>query len=332
MEITVPTVHSGSMRPGFRFAASFMLSAAAATALMAYAPQVFADFWVRLTIAITRVAGYLTGLAVLTTGDVIVVNGFPMRVIFQCTAVHYIAIVSSAILMSRWHSLRYRIAGVLAAVPLLVLLNSFRVLFTGLAGSISRTAFDFVHRYLWVTAFVLLACAVWALWDKRLVLPVFRLNCFAFLAIALCSLFQLLLFIGSYQVDILMSLLASAVLELLPGTSGQAIEMYAGRAMFIAGERYFTFSISAELVVLTVYAGLTAAEVIDSGVRSSVRLVTGGLLLLLLCLLIITSCCPVIAFWGRPAATLYLWVSQGVMLALPLGTWWMLRRSTPGPA
>ena len=273
---------------------------------------------------LTQGIGTVTGLTVVTNGEIMTVNGFPMRIIIQCTAIHYIIIVSCAIMLSSWHSTRYRLTGVAIAVPLLVLFNSIRLLVTGLAGTISRSAFVFFHSYLWLTVFILLTFAMWAVWDRRLSSLNIKLSRYTVIAVILSSLFQILLFICSYRVDRIMALLASCILKLLPGTSGLTIEMYAGKVMLAAGHRSFTFSISAELVVLAVYVGLAITEVIQNDFKNAVRMTIGGVVLLLLSIIIITSCCLAVIHWGMESATLFFWVCQGVMMALPIAIWWVV--------
>jgi exosortase/archaeosortase family protein len=306
------------------FPVLFILCTAISTTLISYLPDTWLNIWRDILIALTRGIGTATGLDVRSIGDIMTVNGFPMQIIMQCTALHYIIIVNCAILLSRWHSLRYRLAGVAVAMPLLVLFNSIRLLCTGLAGTISRATFVFVHSYLWVTVFILLSFAIWAIWDNKAV-PRIGLSRFTIMAAVFCSLFQLCLATWSYQMDRVMALLAANLLKVLPGTTEFAISMYAGKVLFSAGKNSFLFSISTELVVLTVFAGLAAAEIIHNGLTNIVKLVTGGITLLLFSITIITSCCPMIACAGKETATLYLWVCQGIMLALPLAMWWFIR-------
>lgn len=318
--VTVPLPAQSGWRDKW-FPLTFLLYTISVTTLISYLPETWLTIWRDMLIALTGGIGSATGLTVKSSGEILTVNGFPMRIITQCTALHYIVIVSGAILLSRWHSWRYRLTGVAVAIPLLVLFNAIRLLCTGLAGTISRQAFVFVHSYLWVSIFVLFSFAIWTVWDNKTVSRI-RLNHFMIMAVSFCSLFQLLLANFSYQVDRAMAALAGGLLKLLPGTTEFAIGMYAGKVLFTAGKNFFTFSISSELVVFTVFAGLATAEVVRSGLTNVVRLISGGMALLLLSIAIITTCCPMLACAGTEAATLYLWVCQGIMLALPLAVWW----------
>jgi len=153
-----------ALKPGPAFAMTFMLCVISVAALMAYIPESYLAGWRDLTILITKGLGELLGLAMTRDADILTVNGFAMRIIGQCTAADYIAILATAMLLYTRHRFSYRLLGLAVAVPVVVFANACRLIISGVVGTFSRRAFDWIHDYLWVIAFALLIVAIWTLW------------------------------------------------------------------------------------------------------------------------------------------------------------------------
>ncbi|GFO62800.1 exosortase/archaeosortase family protein [Geomonas paludis] len=153
-----------ALQPGSVFAVLFMFCVISVTALMASIPVSCQIACRDVTILVTKAVGTVLGVAMTSNADILTVNGFAMRIINQCTAVDYMAILATAILLYTRHSLSYRLLGLAIAVPAVVLANALRLLISGVVGSFSRPAFDFAHDYLWVIGFALIVFAIWTLW------------------------------------------------------------------------------------------------------------------------------------------------------------------------
>ncbi|MBU5614089.1 archaeosortase/exosortase family protein [Geomonas azotofigens] len=153
-----------ALQPGSAFAVLFMFCVISVTALMAYIPASCQIAFRDLTILVTKALGTVLGFAMTSNADILTVNGFAMRIINQCTAVDYVAILATAILLYTRHSLSYRLFGLAVAVPAVVFANACRLLISGVVGTFSRRAFDFAHDYLWVIGFALIVFALWTLW------------------------------------------------------------------------------------------------------------------------------------------------------------------------
>lgn len=310
---------------GRGFPVAFIVLAELLLVLIAHLPENCLDFWCTAVMGITRIIGTIVGLKVVNQADIMTVNGFAMRIITHCTAIHYIAILSSAMLLSTWHSLRYRINGLVIAIPLLVLFNSIRLLLTGLAGAVSPLAFSFVHDYLWVTVFILVTFGAWIVWDqgvsKSWILGIWRV----LEIIICCTIFQLLLVACERQVGALITGIASRMTALMPGIPEVTVTWESGRVIFTQGASSFSGLFMAEMVTFAVYAGLVVSEFMHGGVKAVTRILAGGALLLLVCAAMMALCGPVAVRFGFEAAGLYLWVTQGLMLALPIGMWLMIK-------
>ena len=161
------TLHNSdrqALQPSSAFAILFILCVISVTALMTHIPATYLTAWRDLTILVTKALGTVLGIIMTSNADILTVNGFAMRIINQCTAVDYVAILATAILLYTRHSLSYRLLGLAIAVPAVVLANACRLIISGVVGSFSRRAFDFAHDYLWVIAFALIVFGIWTLW------------------------------------------------------------------------------------------------------------------------------------------------------------------------
>lgn len=152
------------IQPGPAFAMTFILCVISLGALMAHIPESYLIGWRDFTVLLTKGVGLLLGLSMTSEADILTVNGFAMRIILQCTAIDYLAIMACAMLLYSRHPLSYRLLGLAVAAPVIVLANVCRLIVSGLVGSVSRSAFDLIHDYLWVIAFALIVFAIWTLW------------------------------------------------------------------------------------------------------------------------------------------------------------------------
>lgn len=295
----------------------FIICSGLLLALVSFVPENFLNNWRDAVMLFTRIIGNLTGLTVVNNGDIMSVNGFDMRIIIHCTAIHYIALITCATMLSIWHPLVYRLTGLAVAIPILVFFNSIRLLVTGLAGAISPAVFGFVHDYLWVTLFVLLTSGIWVAWDRWPSRSRPTLNRNLVIIVALCTLFQVVLMLFDRQVGTLIAATASAIIGIIPLSQESSITWDNGKMLFTLGRETFSGNFSAELLVLSIYAGLATTTFIRQQ-KHVIRTALAGVVLVLLCSTLIGICAPVIVLWGKDAAVLYLWVSQGIMLALPL--------------
>lgn len=90
--------------------------------------------------------------------------GFPMEIVLECTALHYMIIFVAGVLAFSSHSLSYRAAGIVIGTLAIFLLNILRIGVIGFIGRNFMNLFTFVHAYLWQGMFALLVLLLWAIW------------------------------------------------------------------------------------------------------------------------------------------------------------------------
>ena len=153
-----------ALQPGSTFAILFLLCAVPVASLISRIPDAYLVAWRDLAMLVAKAVANVLGIATASNADILTVNGFAMRIIGQCTAVDYIAILATAMLLYTRHSIRYRLLGLAIAVPVIVVVNACRLIISGMVGSFSRRAFHIVHDYLWVIGFALVVFAIWTFW------------------------------------------------------------------------------------------------------------------------------------------------------------------------
>lgn len=308
---------------GFSFPVQFLLAATLAAGICARWSGELSDFGLRLTLANTRALGSLLGLALGGSGDILSVNGFPMRIIFECTALQYVLILSLAMLLYRTHGIGYRLFGVAVACVAVLAANALRLLVTGMIGSLSQEGFHFVHEYLWVALFALLVFGIWKLWADGRLWPGSggRLRS---VQVLLCSgaVFLLLFAFKDLHYRMLAALATPLFRLLLSDPEAQVA--WNGMLLFSQGGVRVGVGNYFELANLAVYLGLVLPRVGEGGRMRWAALVGLVLLVVTYAEFIAVLGCNCLRHAER--AQLYQGTGTGVLLALPMAVYWMVLR------
>ncbi|UFS71725.1 archaeosortase/exosortase family protein [Geomonas sp. RF6] len=302
----------------------FVLAVGVSVGLAAYLPVAVVEGWRQLVMRVAALGGALFGLSVTTSRDILSVNGFAMRIANECTAINYVIIISAAILCYARHTIRYRLQGVAAVVPVIVLANAFRLLVTGVCGSISWTVFELVHEYLWVALFALLIFALWKLWVDRS-LSITRGALQRILVVLLASsFFYALLRLGVREYGDSLALLSSLFLKVFLCDPGVGVT-WAGQTMrsTYAGTTYdVMFTI--EYLNLAVFAGLALPLQRRGDWKTAAVTLLALAGAFVLNAVFIANSLSVRIVHGEAALALFLFVEKGLLLALPFALWWVI--------
>jgi len=90
--------------------------------------------------------------------------GFPMEIVLECTALHYMMIFIAGVLAFRGHTRAYRAAGIVLGTFTIFLMNIVRIGIIGFIGKYFGNIFELVHDYLWQGLFALFVVLLWVLW------------------------------------------------------------------------------------------------------------------------------------------------------------------------
>lgn len=324
MTVDTATLTKRPLQSGAVFVLMFVVCAAAAITLAAYAPESFLNFWRDLTISSTKAIGFLMGISVSSNGEIMAVNGFDMRIIMQCTALYYVIILSTAILLYSKHSIQYRLAGVVISTFVVVVANALRLIIIGVVGSISWDAFVITHDYLWVAAFGLLILGIWNIWaDQRLSLTgeTAKRGC---MIVLYCTAVYTVLLVTMPLYGGFIAKCASTVLNMLISKPGTSI-LFSGRSMvyWYAGNSFST-GITTDLMVAALYVALILSGG-NYGKETIKRIILGLTVILCISLALIIGDGALMATSGENTAVVLLWTTHGMVLELAV-LWWILRK------
>lgn len=101
------------------------------------------------------------------TTQFLTVQGFVMQIIFECTALQVILLLTFAFLFLSRCDIKKRILSALTAAIILLIVNLIRLVALGVIGAYFPTIFSFSHELLWTTLFFLLSCGLFVLWEEH---------------------------------------------------------------------------------------------------------------------------------------------------------------------
>lgn len=321
--ISAATVKTDS-QSGVLFALLFALCATAATVLAAYIPETILNLWLEISLFITSAFCHLFGVPVTIADNIMTVNGFAMRIITQCTALHYVIIISTAILLYTRHSIQYRLAGLIISTLLIIFANSLRLIIIGITGSVSLHAFNILHDYLWVAAFSLFVLGIWILWAEQR----FSLTRAAVMrgsaAVFICSAVYGVLLLAMPFYGKLMALITSPLFKMQVSDFSAAISFTGERMLYSYLGGSFSASYTMDLMVMALYIGLILSAG-DYGKQMIKKGILGLGIILCINAIVISAAGAFAVTSGRNAATLFLWIAHGLLLQLTLFTWILWR-------
>jgi len=313
-----------SFVPGLNFSVLFLMAATFCAGVIARWPGMFVVTGRDITVASVKALTALLGITLGGEGDILIVNGFAMKIVAECTALHYVIILALAILLYTGHSIGYRVFGVIAATASVLAANAIRLVSTGLVGSISPASFHFVHEYLWVALFALLVFGIWKVWADGSLMVGRVAARRALEVIVCCSLTFLLLFVVKDLHNRLLATIASPLFKLLV-SDPQAYVIWDGRHHALnfsqGGTRVMVGSFF-DNTNIAVYLGLMLPKLRQGRKMLIAALV--GLLLLIVTYAEFVAILGVHCIRHIEAANLYLGTGTGVLLALPMAVYWMV--------
>lgn len=308
---------------GLRYPVLFLLLSTLAAGACAVWNEALSPAAVRVTVAAVRALAPVFGATLAAGGDVLSVNGFAMRIVFECTALQYVLILSLAILLYTPHGIGYRIFGAALAAVVLPAANALRLIFTGMIGAVSREGFVFVHEYLWVALFALLVFGFWKGWvdgrfrpDRKGWLRIGRVVCCGSAVFLLLFAFRDL----HYR---LLTTLAAPLLRLLLADP-QATAAWDGALVFSGAGGAVRMANYFELANFAVYLGLVLPRMGEGRGMRRAALAGAGLLFAAYAELIAVLGANCLRHVER--AALYQGIGSGILLALPMAVYWMASR------
>jgi archaeosortase B (VPXXXP-CTERM-specific) len=108
------------------------------------------------------------GSDVVVKGAMVSINGFPLEIIDECTAI-YSSIVYCSCVIAYPTTVKKKGLGIAFGVPSLYAINILRLTILALVGILHPGMFEFVHVYLWQASFIIFVVIVFLIWLKMIV-------------------------------------------------------------------------------------------------------------------------------------------------------------------
>jgi exosortase H (IPTLxxWG-CTERM-specific) len=162
-----------NLPPALKFVLSFLLSLAILGLAYSYLTAKYHDNILWLMDLTATACGFVLSIfsnAVNYSGKYVSYNGFSVEIIDECTGLLEMVIYLAAV-VSFSASIRKKLIGIVTGVPAIYLFNILRIIALLIAGSMSKSVFDFMHLYFWQATLILMIATVWIGW---LVLVVYR--------------------------------------------------------------------------------------------------------------------------------------------------------------
>jgi len=110
----------------------------------------------------------LFGMNAYTSGPVLALDRFSIRVIGECVGLNEM-LVFFAIVLAFPTNYKKKLWGVLFGIPALYIINILRMILITLAGNWNPKTFDFLHLYFWQVAGILIIGGLWLFWIEKIV-------------------------------------------------------------------------------------------------------------------------------------------------------------------
>jgi archaeosortase B (VPXXXP-CTERM-specific) len=157
--------------PAYRFVILFLLYLAIAATVYPPFTEYFPDVIYAMMTITADIECLILGLfseRVSCSENLVSFQGFPVKIIVECTGIYEVLIFSAAVLAfpTSWSK---RATGLLMGAPLLYVFNVVRIIVLILVGKYWSSIFDFMHIYFWQATLILMITSVWLLWIVKVV-------------------------------------------------------------------------------------------------------------------------------------------------------------------
>ncbi|MGD0586339.1 MAG: archaeosortase/exosortase family protein [Oryzomonas sp.] len=274
------------------------------------------------TIAFTKAVGSMLGMTMTSSDDIISINGFPLRIAGECTALNYILILTLAILLYARHSLLYRISGIAVATVILLIANAIRIISIGLLGPISLNLAQFVHQYVWVALFALLVFTMWKVWtDKKFRISGETLKRLGLSAV-ICTVTFLMLDRFKETYCHVLAILATPLFKLFSAHS-QASIAWDGVLTFRQGQDTLQAGLALDIITLAIYVGALSPCLWHN--RKAVPYALIGLATLITSYVVGIALLGVIGMnYGYAISQTFVFTGSVIFMSFPLVMYWMI--------
>jgi len=315
-------------------------------------PQSLSDNFTDLTGQIVVFCSEIFGIPAFFSDNILTISGFKLKMVTECSALHFIIILTAGILAYPAHTLRYKLKGIVFGNLSIIFINVLRIVVLGIIGANFSSVFDFIHNYLWQGTFVIAVFLIYLIWLEKvfITLPAVR-----FFGICLLSITFFIFTLGFIMEPFLRALawmsdkiliLTSSGLSLsdkfllLMKTNGLSILAVGNEIMFRDSGKLSYFPMSVNVFDSAVFLGLmTASVVIFSGLSKNqlmknAKMIFTGIAILILLNLFFVSGIGFLIHKKVPEESMdvILWIMRGVSVVMPVLLWFFLKDGFQKPS
>jgi archaeosortase B (VPXXXP-CTERM-specific) len=155
------------IRPEIKFVLVFLILISAFYILYYYT----LDYFTFLKTDIANILAFtlsLLGIRAIVQGEDVLLGGFSLRIVEECTAV-FASLIYISCVLAYPASLKSKLMGIGFGIPVIQVINLARLVVLSLTGLYYPEAFEFVHTYVWQSIFIIFVIGVWLFWLERFV-------------------------------------------------------------------------------------------------------------------------------------------------------------------
>lgn len=108
------------------------------------------------------------GVNAVVNGNNVILDGFALKIIDECTAM-FGSIVYVSCILAYPTDAKKKIAGIALGIPCLYVINMVRLVAISFVALSRPDIFEYVHTYLWQTIFIAFVIILWLVWVDRVV-------------------------------------------------------------------------------------------------------------------------------------------------------------------
>lgn len=129
------------------------------------------DYFAFLKTDIANVLAFtlsLLGVKATVQGEDVLLGGFSLSIVEECTAV-FASLIYVSCVLAYPADFKSKLMGIGFGIPVIQVVNLARLIVLSLTGLYYPGIFEFVHTYIWQSIFIIFVIGVWLVWLERIV-------------------------------------------------------------------------------------------------------------------------------------------------------------------
>jgi len=155
------------IKPEIRFVISFMFLISTFYLIYYYTLDYF-EFLKTGIANILSITLSLIGIKATVQGEDVLLSGFSLRIVEECTAL-FASLIYVSCVLAYPADLKSKLIGIGFGIPVIQAVNIIRLVVLSITGLYYPGIFEFVHTYIWQSIFIIFVIGVWLVWIERFV-------------------------------------------------------------------------------------------------------------------------------------------------------------------